>query len=49
VTERFWPDFRGLHLLEAVAEYQRRERRYGGLKERGTDEELSEAGGMLVR
>ena len=32
VTERFWPDFRGVHLLEAIAEYQRRERRYGGLK-----------------
>ena len=31
VTERFWPDFRGKHLLEAIADYQRRERRYGGL------------------
>jgi undecaprenyl diphosphate synthase len=31
VTERFWPDFRGLHLLEAIADFQRRERRYGGL------------------
>ena len=31
VTERFWPDFRGRHLLEAIADYQRRERRYGGL------------------
>jgi len=31
VTERFWPDFRGQHLLEAIADYQRRERRYGGL------------------
>ena len=33
VTERYWPDFRGLHLLEAIAAYQRRERRYGGLSE----------------
>ncbi len=33
VTERFWPDFRGLHLLEAIANYQCRERRYGGLGE----------------
>jgi undecaprenyl diphosphate synthase len=33
VTERFWPDFRGRHLLEAIADYQRRERRYGGLGE----------------
>ncbi len=33
VTERFWPDFRGIHLLEAIVAYQRRERRYGGLGE----------------
>jgi undecaprenyl diphosphate synthase len=33
VTGRFWPDFRGIHLLEAIAAYQRRERRYGGLGE----------------
>ena len=33
VTERFWPDFRGIHLLEAIADFQRRERRYGGLSE----------------
>jgi undecaprenyl diphosphate synthase len=33
VTERLWPDFRGLHLLEAIADFQRRERRYGGLGE----------------
>jgi undecaprenyl diphosphate synthase len=33
VTERFWPDFRGKHLLEAIADYQRRDRRFGGLGE----------------
>jgi undecaprenyl diphosphate synthase len=33
VTERLWPDFRGVHLLEAIADYQQRERRYGGLGE----------------
>ena len=33
VTERFWPDFRGIHLLEAIADFQRRERRYGGIGE----------------
>ncbi len=33
VTGRLWPDFRGLHLLEAIAAYQGRERRYGGLGE----------------
>jgi undecaprenyl diphosphate synthase len=31
VTDRLWPDFRGIHMLEAVEDYQRRERRYGGL------------------
>jgi undecaprenyl diphosphate synthase len=38
VTERFWPDFRGIHLLEAIAAYQRRERRYGGLSEADRDD-----------
>ena len=33
VTERLWPDFRGIHLLEAIADFQLRERRYGGLGE----------------
>jgi undecaprenyl diphosphate synthase len=32
-TERYWPDFRGIHLLEAIAGYQLRERRYGGLSD----------------
>jgi undecaprenyl diphosphate synthase len=31
VTNTLWPEFRGVHLLEAIAEYQKRERRYGGL------------------
>jgi undecaprenyl diphosphate synthase len=31
VTPTLWPEFRGQHLLEAIAEYQKRERRYGGL------------------
>jgi undecaprenyl diphosphate synthase len=33
VTERLWPDFSGIHLLEAIAAFQQRERRYGGLGE----------------
>ena len=37
VTERLWPDFRGIHLLEAIADFQRRERRYGGLGEGSGD------------
>lgn len=40
VTDRLWPDFRGLHLLEAIHAYQQRERRFGGLGE-GTDEHLA--------
>jgi len=35
ITERYWPDFRGIHLLEAIADFQRRERRYGGIGEDG--------------
>ncbi|MEK3786622.1 MULTISPECIES: isoprenyl transferase [Paenibacillus] len=31
-TDIYWPDFTKEHLYEAVAEYQRRTRRYGGLK-----------------
>lgn len=31
--ETFWPDFRRQHLADAVAEYQNRDRRFGGLSE----------------
>jgi undecaprenyl diphosphate synthase len=31
VTETLWPDFRRVHLLEAVVDYQRRDSRFGGL------------------
>lgn len=31
VTELLWPDFRGTHLLEAIADFQKRERRFGGV------------------
>jgi len=33
VTETRWPDFRRRHLFQALLDYQRRERRYGGLGE----------------
>jgi len=33
VTDRLWPDFRGIHMLEAIEDYQKRERRYGGLRD----------------
>ena len=31
VTQTLWPDFRGVQLLEGIEEYQKRDRRYGGL------------------
>ena len=33
VTETLWPDFNRARLLEALVEFQRRERRYGGIGE----------------
>src|SRR6202045_759915 len=33
VTPTLWPEFRGLHLLEGIADYQKRDRRYGGLND----------------
>jgi undecaprenyl diphosphate synthase len=32
VTETLWPDFRRTQLLEAILDFQRRDRRFGGLK-----------------
>lgn len=32
-TDTLWPDFRREHLFDAVREYQRRNRRYGGVEE----------------
>jgi undecaprenyl diphosphate synthase len=32
VTDVLWPDFRRKHLLQAVLDYQKRERRYGGIE-----------------
>jgi undecaprenyl diphosphate synthase len=39
VTERYWPDFRGIHLLEAIQNFQSRERRYGAIGEDGGEVE----------
>jgi undecaprenyl diphosphate synthase len=44
VTETLWPDFRRRHLLEAVAAYQKRERRYGGIKPGGTSDARDASG-----
>ncbi len=32
VTPVLWPDFRKVHLFEAVVDYQRRQRRFGGVQ-----------------
>ena len=31
VTDVLWPDFRKQHLYQAIIDYQKRERRYGGI------------------
>jgi undecaprenyl diphosphate synthase len=50
VTETYWPDFKRIDLLRAIAEYQKRERRFGGLaerqKRRGQVELVAEALGV---
>lgn len=33
LTDVMWPDFKRIHLIEAVVDFQRRNRRFGGLKE----------------
>ena len=38
ITDRLWPDFRGVHLLEAIHAFQSRDRRFGGLNESPSDE-----------
>ncbi len=40
VTDRLWPDFRGVHLLEGIAAFQQRSRRFGGLDTEFSDESL---------
>jgi undecaprenyl diphosphate synthase len=40
VTETLWPDFNRARLLEAFVEFQRRERRYGGIREGDSDSEV---------
>ena len=39
VTETLWPDFQRARLLEALVEFQKRERRYGGIREGGSTAE----------
>jgi len=41
VTDRLWPDFRGIHMMEAIEDYQRRERRYGGLNDGSESDDIT--------
>ncbi len=36
VTDTLWPDFRRHHLLEAIRDFQKRDRRYGGVNAPGS-------------
>jgi undecaprenyl diphosphate synthase len=50
VTETLWPDFRRADLLHAVLDYQKRDRRFGGLgPATGADNEWVEVAGSLAR
>src|SRR5271163_111380 len=52
VTDTLWPDFRRSDLLHAILEYQKRERRFGGLSlevENANPDEWVEAVGTLAR
>jgi undecaprenyl diphosphate synthase len=40
VTETLWPDFSRARLLESFVEFQKRERRYGGIREGGVESQL---------
>jgi undecaprenyl diphosphate synthase len=40
VTETLWPDFNRARLLESFVEFQKRERRYGGIRGGGADSEM---------
>ena len=40
VTEKFWPEFRAADLVEAISDYQKRDRRFGGLSRPAAEPEL---------
>jgi undecaprenyl diphosphate synthase len=52
VTDTLWPDWRRPDLLDAILDYQKRDRRFGGLSldtERPNSDEWAEAVGTLAR
>jgi undecaprenyl diphosphate synthase len=52
VTDTLWPDFRRADLMHAILDYQKRDRRFGGLSpegERANSDESVEAVGTIAR
>jgi undecaprenyl diphosphate synthase len=47
VTDTLWPDFTRARLLESLVEFQKRERRYGGIAESGVDEDAQSKAGEI--
>ena len=52
VTDTLWPDFKRMDLLHAILDYQKRDRRFGGLspdRERTRPDESVEVAGIVAR
>jgi undecaprenyl diphosphate synthase len=49
VTDTFWPDFTRTDLLRAILDYQKRDRRFGGLSPSARDTEQPEPVGAVTR
>ena len=52
VTDTLWPDFRRIDLLRAILDYQKRDRRFGGLNpggEHARQQESEEVAGTIAR
>jgi undecaprenyl diphosphate synthase len=47
VTDKFWPEFKTTDLLESILDFQRRERRYGGLGHSASESEPALVGASL--
>ncbi|MFI5179567.1 MAG: isoprenyl transferase [Vicinamibacterales bacterium] len=43
VTDALWPDFRAKHLLQAILDYQKRDRRYGAIGSQDADPPVAKA------
>jgi undecaprenyl diphosphate synthase len=48
MTETLWPDFNRTELLKAILDYQKRERRYGGLSSIGCNGAHPQQEGQLI-